>query len=708
MLTEPIITRVLDKMQATSLDSSLPPVRVVNAADFPVLRYDGERRTLYAAAKPSLQGGGGGGGAPGVALRTRATLKADIFRDRYHAIKQRLLRNDVFTPPVLHRVNDTGAKEFYEMTPLDSLSGSSEDVCVLAMIVTLPEGGYGLEDLDATVPCTFANPVTSGGMFTENTLALIEGRMVDSVFVVEYVTMPVAEDKKKSMTSLGSVSDPYGGAASAEETARLAALEGEDPNGLVVLSDVWLDRPKTFERLASLFQGMAPLEPCGFVFIGNFTSVPYQTLPDAPGDHPGDPRKSPLVQVAGFFDRLYELIASFPDMAAASHFIFVPGPNDPGLGKILPRAPLPSSVLGRLPSLPNVHFASNPCRIRYYSQVITVFREDLVHKLRRNCVLPTNLVDTKLLHEHVVKTLVDQSHLLPIPLTAQPVYWAHASALNLFPSPDLLILADPYIHYQAVYEGVIAVNPSSFATEFTFVLYKPNGVPGDGDVQFSRVHTSAAPEVTYESEGDEDEEGEEVQDAKELAIAEGHAGTEDGGFVIAYENESDESDDDILGVGSGRLTANRGPSSGVERAAQIARTAQARELSPAAFDEGLPAVEAVAQVVDEEFGDVDDGFDGEGERGESPNPLSSSPLIQKTRVAGSGSGSGSGGRLARLELSLSLSDSDGEGESVAAMEVEGADVDDDATYDDDATMSLPSATPLSQALLRSMDVEGDE
>jgi DNA polymerase epsilon subunit 2 len=43
--------------------------------------------------------------------------------------------------------------------------------------------------------------------------------------------------------------------------------------------------------------------------------------------------------------------------------VFVPGPNDPGLGHILPQLRLPTYFTSELAAvLPNAVFATNPCR----------------------------------------------------------------------------------------------------------------------------------------------------------------------------------------------------------------------------------------------------------------------------------------------------------------------------------------------------------
>lgn len=36
--------------------------------------------------------------------------------------------------------------------------------------------------------------------------------------------------------------------------------------------------------------------------------------------------------------------------------------------------------------VPNVHFATNPCRIKFFEQEIVIFREDLMSRMLRNLV----------------------------------------------------------------------------------------------------------------------------------------------------------------------------------------------------------------------------------------------------------------------------------------------------------------------------------
>ena len=87
------------------------------------------------------------------------------------------------------------------------------------------------------------------------------------------------------------------------------------------------------------------------------------------------------------FDALADLIASYPLISRTTHFILVPGPLDATINSVLPRRPILPSFVTRLKNrVPNVKFASNPCRIKFFEQEIVVFREDLMSRMLRNLV----------------------------------------------------------------------------------------------------------------------------------------------------------------------------------------------------------------------------------------------------------------------------------------------------------------------------------
>lgn len=76
-------------------------------------------------------------------------------------------------------------------------------------------------------------------------------------------------------------------------------------------------------------------------------------------------------------------------MQEESKFIFVPGPGDPGPANVLPRPALPAYFTADLRQLlPTAVFASNPCRLRLYTQQVVLFRSNLQNHMRRLCLIP--------------------------------------------------------------------------------------------------------------------------------------------------------------------------------------------------------------------------------------------------------------------------------------------------------------------------------
>lgn len=64
---------------------------------------------------------------------------------------------------------------------------------------------------------------------------------------------------------------------------------------------------------------------------------------------------------------------------------------------------------------------------------------------------------------HLALTLLQQSHLCPIPLTAQPVHWAFDQALQIYPLPHALVLADGSAGQEEFrHEGCAVFNPVGF------------------------------------------------------------------------------------------------------------------------------------------------------------------------------------------------------------------------------------------------------
>jgi len=151
--------------------------------------------------------------------------------------------------------------------------------------------------------------------------------------------------------------------------------------------------------------GVDPL----YVLIGSFVSQPLSRSLGG--------RET----IEAAFTALGDAIALFPRQASNAKFLFVPGtlqidapshvsfhrndhscrmntcnagPMDAGSSVALPRRPIPQQLTRALRErVKHVTFASNPCRIRCFTQEIVLFREDLLKKMQQHLAIPLILDD---------------------------------------------------------------------------------------------------------------------------------------------------------------------------------------------------------------------------------------------------------------------------------------------------------------------------
>ncbi|KAF9134753.1 DNA-directed DNA polymerase epsilon, subunit B [Mortierella sp. 14UC] len=392
----------------------------------------------------------------------QAEEKTAMFRARYHVLLQRIMRNECFAPPVF-----TGGMEqdrYLKLTPLKALKGRcGERFLMFGMLVQMGDGKFCLEDADDRVELIMDHSQNSAGLFTENCFVLVEGQYTDdNVIMVETIGLPPPELRDETKKVFGNI-DFLGAPKEmrSEEQLKVIAQEYEDIS-FVILADIWLDQPKTFATLRTIFEGYSNSTlPLAFVMCGSFKSQPFLFN----GLESGQYRDG--------FNTLAELIAEFPTMATFSYFIFVPGPNDPWGASILPRPKIPDFYTAKIRSLVKRSiFASNPCRIKYCDQEIVIFREDILNRLLRNCIVPP--CGDVVIQKQLVRTIIDGAHLCPLPLTTRQVSWAHDHALRIYPIPDALILADKFEAYNFKYQNCHCMNPGSFPTsDYSWMVYYP-------------------------------------------------------------------------------------------------------------------------------------------------------------------------------------------------------------------------------------------
>ncbi|KAJ1483250.1 hypothetical protein T484DRAFT_1896356 [Baffinella frigidus] len=292
--------------------------------------------------------------------------RIQAFRERFDIIEQRIARNRHFAKTAF------GDTAMIELTRISGVRRSKERVFVLGMLTQPVEGKFFLEDMSHSIPIDLSDASAKHGLFAENCIVVVAGEMDRDVFKVHTLALPPVESRRDTCEMFPPLAVPtFRKPYSADEKRVLAEEEmKEDHTQIVVLSDVWLDRAKVINGLRMMFFRYDALCKDGvetgteyrflFVLMGNFCSQPYTR---GTATH------------RALFDELGALIASFASLAECATWIFVPGPNDVlgGNSQMLPRSPLPSQVsAGFLEKVPSASFCSDPCRIKFYSQVMAL------------------------------------------------------------------------------------------------------------------------------------------------------------------------------------------------------------------------------------------------------------------------------------------------------------------------------------------------
>lgn len=397
------------------------------------------------------------------ALHGISDSKANIFIEKYKMVHQRTARHRLFAAPAIATVSHSSTFSLKAVEHLLGSSAKESNVIVLGMLTQLKEGQFFLEDPTGAVRLNLSRASYKGGLFTENNIVLAEGYYEERVFYVTAIGFPPPEPAELTLSQFPNLCiTPYPSMNSHRLSSKLKIAEEANGEAMFVfLSDVWLDQLKVMQKLQILFAGYSLMPPTCFVLIGNFLSLPAGS-------------QSKVFEEC--FSQLGTLISEFPSLVKSSHFVFVPGPDDPGLPHILPRPGIPSSFLGDFKKkVPTAILTSNPCRIQYCSQDIVVFREDIISKMCRNSIYTPWEKEEKVdIPNLFVKTVIANSHLMPLPLNVAPIYWEYDHAFWIYPLPDVVVCADKHDPYTVTSSNSIFFNPGSLPrSNFSFKVYFP-------------------------------------------------------------------------------------------------------------------------------------------------------------------------------------------------------------------------------------------
>lgn len=387
---------VEDKEKDEEEDSLKHPrewIKVISAFDQPKLIYNvSQRHFEKSTTKPSLF--------------PDPSHKTDLFRQRYHVVHQRILRNETFQTPTfaaarsatLNRSGSITNAQPNTITPVANLLGRSGTThLLLGMLTISPTGALSLSDLTGTIALDIqhARPIPEkGAYFTPGMIVLVDGSYeedygnlgdgssstlgntggiggtIGGKFIAFSVGHPPSE---RRTTTLGDASDKsdknnvtgpafgwtdFIGVGSERATgarmSRIASklLSPTTAHNIVLASDLHLDIPATLTALRTLLRTYSPdptdphpVYPLAIILMGNFSSK--ASLAGVPG--------AGSIEYKEHFDALASVLADFPHLIAHTSLVFVPGDNDAwssafsaGAATPLPRKPVPALFTNRI------------------------------------------------------------------------------------------------------------------------------------------------------------------------------------------------------------------------------------------------------------------------------------------------------------------------------------------------------------------------
>lgn len=503
--------------------------------------------------------------------------KTEYFRQRYHIVHQRILRNESFQSGP----NFAGQTDANRITPIANLLGRSGSThLLLGLLNSSATGTLAISDLTGTIALDIqhARPVHDehaawfcpgmivliDGVYSEDYSTTTEsalgnsggiGGTIGGKFIASVIGHPPCERRSTTLgihentgpNKLTARGPGFGwtdflGVGSEKATGpRMRKIESqmlvkgsqhESNTKIAIASEINLDNPASLNAIRTLLSTYSALDPHDFpmslVLIGNFVS--HAAMAGAPG--------SGSIEYKEYFNALASVFSDFPQLVARLNIVFVPGDKDAwpsafsaGAATPLPQKGVPELFTSRMRRVigeanrevggsgkqrkeGEVIWTSNPTRLTWFGTAgeMTILRDDATGRLRRTAIrfkkqseddegdeemlsaandgtMPSTAAqpesqaktnpmdldaDTPLIQatttkeidsdtlttRRLTKTILDQGHLSPYPLDKRPVHWDYGSALQLYPLPTALVLADPEAPaFTLNYMGCCVMNP---------------------------------------------------------------------------------------------------------------------------------------------------------------------------------------------------------------------------------------------------------
>ncbi|CAG9949654.1 unnamed protein product [Clonostachys rosea f. rosea IK726] len=366
-------------------------LKVIDAYEQPRLLFNvGKKHFERDVAKPSLL--------------PVASHKTTAFRNRYHVIHQRLLRNEAFQSSTVSESRkrsghqSLSSQQSLKITPITNLLGRhGSGHMLLGQLTILPTGDLAISDMTGTIALDLEQAVSipeDSAWFCPGMIVLVDGvyeEEDESVgkglsgssgvggtlggrFQGFYIGQPPCEKRKATLgisgpeggrdqiigggfgwiDFLGVGSERAVGAKMRRLQKRLlrGPFEEEDTLGrdrIVIIGELNLDQPRALQalrRILSLYaaepEGRSPMT---FVLTGNFTQHAVMARGGSGGS----------IEYKECFDALASTLSDFPTLLQTCTFVFVPGDNDGWVSSFtaggsvpLPRKGVPDMFTSRI------------------------------------------------------------------------------------------------------------------------------------------------------------------------------------------------------------------------------------------------------------------------------------------------------------------------------------------------------------------------
>mmetsp|Transcript_3491 Transcript_3491/g.8370 ORF Transcript_3491/g.8370 Transcript_3491/m.8370 type:complete len:548 (+) Transcript_3491:37-1680(+) len=400
--------------------------------------------------------------------------KGRIYQERYEMLYHRLFLNlnENLQPSLVPEAKAVqgifpGQRV---LTTVASLVGNPGRKLAFGLLRRLDDelqGRWVIEDLHKVMPVELV--VQSSGHFvTDASFILAEGEVKNGIFRIDGLLQVEAITRKASLSEVPR--QIFGGNLTDDQLKKLEKhYEPAYPDGMfVVLSEVHLDSAQVLDMLEVVFQGYEEAgPPSAYIFMGNFSSRAF--VPTAEG----------VRSYREGFERLKFMMRRLEaHVTHGTSFVFIPGPKDPG-AQTLPRAPLPHYLMADLAKeIPGVVRGTNPCRVRHYSREMVFFRHDVLRLLRRHEAVPLHTSESQvqgfddLRYTQAARFILDQAHLVPVPLEESNILWEYDHTLRLYPLPHAVFIGGSTPPFECSYKECKFTSVGLFSAA-TFYAYHP-------------------------------------------------------------------------------------------------------------------------------------------------------------------------------------------------------------------------------------------